>query len=305
MHDVFDWAFKRLMTASDPAIVRLVNGLFHHRFPLETPVIRLSTEQATGIGTRRAADVVFEIAGYRFVIEAQMRIDRMMARRVWEYGLDHATIVETPERATHVVFPQVRIVYLEHRRAPKGHSLGVVFPDGSLHQFIVPAVRLAHLDLADYTTGDLTLLAPFSLTLLRHKVKQASHEERLALVDEVRTRIAEFDARLQDEVRAGTLAQEDVFLIYAVADVLIDQTYKAGIPELKEAQIMPTTFKTLFETALEEGLERGREEGLAEGRMETERRIARNGLAMGWSVDDIAQLVSLDREQIEALRTAG
>ena len=111
-HNIYDRAFKRLMTSSSPAIVQFINAVCGTDYPLDTPVTQLSTEYASNKLENFFADILFLVGDDKYLVEAQMTEDKEMALRIFNYGyLDAEKNRVEDEGVIRLNFPQCVVVY--------------------------------------------------------------------------------------------------------------------------------------------------------------------------------------------------
>ena len=77
--------------------------------------------------------------------------------------------------------------------------------------------------------------------------------------------------------------------------------FRSGLDDNEREEIARANFDYGKEEGLEEGEAKGRAEGLAEGETNKAKEVARNFLAMGLSVEQVAQGTGLSVEEIKKL----
>ncbi|MDR0554439.1 MAG: hypothetical protein LBG76_06550, partial [Treponema sp.] len=188
---IFDLIFKRLIQEASPrAVVALVNGLFGTNFPLDSPVSFPNKEKVTEDLRQIVSDMIIVIANEFFHLEAQIDDDLNMALRMFRYGYHEAVSgAEAGEDGSLTIrFPRARVLYWETtRKTPDNITLRIIYPDGSRHDFTVPAFKVLEHEIGELTGLRLALLLPFYVLKYRKAVKGARSEaERRALAPAVK-----------------------------------------------------------------------------------------------------------------------
>ena len=91
IHQIYDKAFKRILTLSDKAVINLINGLFGTNYPTNSKITYNWTEHEDKDLKRTLSDSILTINDRDiYHIEAQMTEDEDIIFRVFEYGYHHA-----------------------------------------------------------------------------------------------------------------------------------------------------------------------------------------------------------------------
>ena len=132
IHQIYDKAFKRILTLSEKTVINLINGLFDTEYPTDSKITYNWTEHEDKELKRTLADSILTINGRdSYHIEAQMTEDEEIVFRFIEYGFGHAyknrTFVSGGER---MVFPRPCILYLDEGKkdkVPDEYTLTLLF----------------------------------------------------------------------------------------------------------------------------------------------------------------------------------
>ena len=88
---IFDRAFKRLLTLSTRSVILLINALFSTSYPPDSTITYNWTEHHNDELQRTLADTILTINGqHSYHMEAQMYKDEKIEFRVFEYSFRHA-----------------------------------------------------------------------------------------------------------------------------------------------------------------------------------------------------------------------
>ena len=115
IHQIYDKAFKRILTLSDKAVINLINGLFGTDYPTNSKITYNWTEHEDKDLERTLSDSILTINGRdTYHMEAQMTEDEEIVFRVFEYGFGHAYKNRTYEDGSEtMIFPRPCIIYLD------------------------------------------------------------------------------------------------------------------------------------------------------------------------------------------------
>jgi hypothetical protein len=271
-------------------VVALVNGLFETDFPLDSPVSFPNREKVTGNLRKITSDMTVDVGAARFQFEAQIDNDLNMALRLFQYGYYEAleNLERDGEGRPVLVFPPARVLYWETtKKTPDTESLTVIFPDGSRHEFRVPAFKVLAHKIEYLEEKKLALLLPFYMLKYRKAVKGAKTEgERRALEPGIRETVESLLDAVQGLREQGTLTGEDEAAILGEVKVLYSELYEP-YKEFREV-------KMTIEERLENPYFKMKREAIAEDRAEVARNLLKEGIgteviarATGLSIDDI------------------
>ena len=181
---IYDKAFKRILTLSEKTVINLINGLFDTNYPTDSKITYNWTEHEDKDLKRTLADSILTINGREsYHIEAQMTEDEEIVFRFIEYGFGHAyknrTFIDGGER---MVFPRPCILYLDEGKkdkVPDEYTLTLLFEDQGEFSYRVPLVKLQNMSIEELNEKKLIALLPFQLLKLRKKIENLRTEENL------------------------------------------------------------------------------------------------------------------------------
>ena len=184
IHQIYDKAFKRILTLSEKTVINLINGLFDTEYPTDSKITYNWTEHEDKELKRTLADSILTINGRdSYHIEAQMTEDEEIVFRFIEYGFGHAyknrTFVKGGER---MVFPRPCILYLDEGKKdtiPDEYALTLLFEDQGEFTYKVPLVKLQNISVEELNEKKLIALLPFQLLKLRKKIENLRTKENL------------------------------------------------------------------------------------------------------------------------------
>ena len=184
IHQIYDKAFKRILTLSEKTVINLINGLFDTNYPTNSKITYNWTEHEDKELKRTLADSILTINGRdSYHIEAQMTEDEEIVFRFIEYGFGHAyknrTFVSGGER---MVFPRPCILYLDEGKKdtiPDEYSLTLLFENQGEFTYKVPLVKLQNISVEELNEKKLIALLPFQLLKLRKKIENLRTKENM------------------------------------------------------------------------------------------------------------------------------
>ncbi len=184
IHQIYDKAFKRILTLSEKTVINLINGLFDTNYPTDSKITYNWTEHEDKDLKRTLADSILTINGRdSYHIEAQMTEDEEIVFRFIEYGSGHAyknrTFIDGGER---MVFPRPCILYLDEGKkdeVPDEYTLTLLFEDQGEFTYKVPLVNLQNMSVEELNEKKLIALLPFQLLKLRKKIENLRTKENL------------------------------------------------------------------------------------------------------------------------------
>ena len=167
----------------------LFKEAFGKEYPKGTSIQLLQTEypipdkQSKGKLSSIYSDITFLVNGCNlYHLECQMDNDKYMVVRMIEYdfhlALRHGVQMEAPNVFT-LYFPHSTILYPDTNGNILDNLLcHVIFPDGSIHQYQVPAIKIQSYSLEDIRTKHLTMFLPFKLLSFRPRLKSVTNPIR-------------------------------------------------------------------------------------------------------------------------------
>ena len=181
---IYDKAFKRILTLSEKTVINLINGLFDTDYPIDSKITYNWTEHEDKELKRTLADSILTINGRdSYHIEAQMTEDEEIVFRFIEYGFGHAyknrTFIDGGER---MIFPRPCILYLDEGKkdkVPDEYTLIMEFENQGEFTYKVPVLKLQNFSVEELNEKKLIALLPFQLLKLRKKIQNIRTDENL------------------------------------------------------------------------------------------------------------------------------
>ena len=174
IHQIYDKAFKRILTLSNKAVINLINGLFGTDYPTNSKITYNWTEHEDKELKKTLSDSILTINDRDiYHIEAQMTEDEEIVFRIFEYGFGHAHKNRTYEndRET-MIFPRPCIIYLDEGKKdkiPDEYTLVLKFENQGEFSYQVPVFKLQSASIQELNDKKLIVLLPFLLLKLRKK----------------------------------------------------------------------------------------------------------------------------------------
>ena len=228
IYQIYDKAFKRILTLSEKTVINLINGLFDTDYPTNSKITYNWTEHENKDLKRTLADSILTINGRdSYHIEAQMTEDEEIVFRFIEYGFGHAfknrMFIDGGER---MVFPRPCILYLDEGKKdklPDDYTLIMQFENQGEFEYKVPLVKLQNMTVAELNEKKLIALLPFKLLKLRKKIENLRTEENLKelqslVIDDIMNAI-------DTNVEAGNISSTEAFDLKALTTLLYMKIY--------------------------------------------------------------------------------
>lgn len=190
---IFDHAFKKMLTLSSKAVTNMINGLFgtDHNPSTTTITYHWTEHQADGTLKTTLADSILILNDkYAYHMEAQITEDNEIVFRVFSYGYGYADVnkeIHTTEFDNKPVytlhFPEPRIIYLGDvsSSVPDELQLKLDFQNNSPYIYSVPTVKLAQLSAQELNDRKMIILIPFHLLKLRKLINRKNGPDKTTI----------------------------------------------------------------------------------------------------------------------------
>ena len=228
IYQIYDKAFKRILTLSDKAVINLINGLFGTDYPTNSKITYNWTEHEDKDLKKTLSDSILTINGRdSYHIEAQMTEDEEIVFRVFEYGFGHAyknRIVESGGES--MVFPQPCIVYLDagkKDKLPDEYTLTLRFREQGEFTYRVPVVKLQNISIEELNDKKLIVLLPFLLLKLRKKLEKVRNKESMEELQNLVTN--DIIKTIDRNIEIGNISSTDAFDLKALTTMLYMKIY--------------------------------------------------------------------------------
>ena len=228
IHQIYDKAFKRILTLSDKAVINLINGLFGTDYPTNSKITYNWTEHEDKELKRTLSDSILTINDRDiYHIEAQITEDEEIVFRVFEYGFGHAYKNRTYENGNEtMIFPRPCIVYLDEGKKdtiPDEYTLVLKFENQGEFSYKVPVFKLQSISLQELNDKKLISLLPFLLLKLRKKMEKIRSKEN---VEELQRLVMnDIMSNIDRNVEVGNISSTDGMDLKALTSMLYMQIY--------------------------------------------------------------------------------
>ena len=228
IHQIYDKAFKRILTLSDKAVINLINGLFGTDYPTNSKITYNWTEHEDKDLKRTLSDSILTINDRDiYHIEAQITEDEEIVFRVFEYGFGHAYKNRTYKNGNEtMIFPRPCIVYLDEGKKdtiPDEYTLILKFENQGEFSYKVPVFKLQSISLQELNDKKLIALLPFLLLKLRKKIEKIRSKENMEELQELVVNDIISTIRKNEEV--GNLSSIDAINLIDLTSKLYMQIY--------------------------------------------------------------------------------
>ena len=154
INQIYDKAFKRILTLSDKAVINLINGLFGTDYPTNSKITYNWTEHEDKELKRTLSDSILTINNRDiYHIEAQITEDEEIVFRVFEYGFGHAYKNRIYEDGIEtMIFPRPCIIYLDEGKKdkiPDEYTLTLKFREQGNFVYKVPIIKLQNITMQE------------------------------------------------------------------------------------------------------------------------------------------------------------
>ena len=242
-HDIFDRAFKRMLTLSGKGVICMINGLFKTDYSLDAEITYNSTETVDEKLKKRLADNIITINGKdSYHMEAEMDPNNDIHIRIMEYGFRHALRTMRPipfrdvrEGALVMQFPRQVLIYIgQGRNVPDSFPITIRFQGEDDHIHRVPVIKFQEEKMEQLTEQKLFILLPFRLLRIRKEIeKNHSREQVHTLIDLISNDII---SPINLACEQGYLSWRDRVNLLAIARRLVRHLYEK-YDEIREGMI--------------------------------------------------------------------
>jgi hypothetical protein len=294
----FDVMAKEILEFTPPIdVVRCINTLYKSSLPLDSKVVRLSTETNTH-GKQRRSDIMLAVGERVFHAEIQRDHRSEVVFRMFDYGYRYAVI----ERIQHgdtleLNFPDPIVIYLNDKGyTPKRLNIKLNFTHADSFDYSIPAKRLGDYTPDELIDGYLYALCPFYP--LKYETA-LSNEHDKTLEEQFAIETKSIINWIGKKVDSGTMDKGYATLLANALEKVLDKVKAESkiIDEEAMDEIMENvqTRKYVLDPLnwLAEGMEKGRAE---ERKKREEERLSyeSNLKRMGFTPEQIAEAMRVD-----------
>ena len=236
INQIYDKAFKRILTLSDKAVINLINGLFGTDYPTNSKITYNWTEHEDKELKRTLSDSILTINNRDiYHIEAKITEDEEIVFRVFEYGFGHAYKNRIYEDGIEtMIFPRPCIIYLDEGKKdkiPDEYTLVLKFEDQGEFSYKVPVFKLQSISLQELNDKKLIALLPFLLLKLRKKIEKIRSKENMEELQELV--VNDIINNIDRNAEIGNISSTDGMDLKALTSMLYMQIY-AKYQEMEE-----------------------------------------------------------------------
>jgi hypothetical protein len=232
---VFDLVGKYIyQTASAVGTVNSLRGIYKRVNLAPEIALKLGrTEHIRNLAglDRIIGDLVFEGTAADLLMEFQIKKDRKLGIRVFNYGSAHAqrNAKVTPDGArTRQALPKATVVYLGPPPFPPETLFVETTSETGCFVYEIPVYSVLAHTVEDMERDHQYLLMPFQL--LRHRKKAASsktsEEQRNDLIRETLETAVRIEAILEQGCQTGNITESDVTMLLEVMETLYNEVYE-------------------------------------------------------------------------------
>ena len=284
---IFDDVFRTMVEKLPYLAVPLINEVFETSYPENVEITQLRNEHQQENG-EIITDCCLKIGRKLYHIECQSIDDTTMAIRMIEY--DFAVAIENAQkinRRYRIEFPRSCVIYLRsNKNTPDSLEVEVIFPDGKMHLYEIPTVKMENYTKDSIFEKNLLMLLPFYV--MRYEKEAHNFSENPEKMQQLLNEYEEIRRRLNEELveeRKSDLYADLTDWIVRIADYIFrnEDAARKGINGIMRGKVLKLKSEEL------------REEGREEERKLTARSLAKEGD----SIEKIARVLHESEETIK------
>ena len=284
---IFDDVFRTMVEKLPYLAVPLINEVFKTSYPENVEITQLRNEHQQENG-EIITDCCLKIGRKLYHIECQSIDDTTMAIRMIEY--DFAIAIENAQkikRRYRIEFPRSCVIYLRsNKNTPDSLEVEVIFPDGKLHLYEIPTVKMENYTKDNIFEKNLFMLLPFYV--MRYEKNAHDFSENPEKMQQLLNEYEEIRQRLNEELteeRKSDLYADLTDWIVRIADYIFrnEDVARKGINGIMRGKVLKLKSEEL------------REEGREEERKLTARSLAKEGD----SIEKIARVLHESEDTIK------
>ena len=284
---IFDDVFRTMVEKLPYLAVPLINEVFETSYPENVEITQLRNEHQQENG-EIITDCCLKIGRKLYHIECQSIDDTTMAIRMIEY--DFAIAIENAQkinRRYRIDFPRSCVIYLRsNKNTPDSLEVEVIFPDGKMHLYEIPTVKMENYTKDSIFEKNLLMLLPFYV--MRYEKEAHNFSENPEKMQQLLNEYEEIRRRLNEELveeRKSDLCADLTDWIVRIADYIFrnEDAARKGINGIMRGKVLKLKSEEL------------REEGREEERKLTARSLAKEGD----SIEKIARVLHESEETIK------
>ena len=238
----FDDVFRTMIEKMPYLAVPLINEVFHTSYPEDVKITQLRNEHQQENG-EIITDSCLLIGKKMYHIECQSTDDTTMVVRMIEYDFTIAIgTADKQGRRYRIEFPRSCVLFLRSsQNTPDYLEADVVFPDGQIHLYLIPTIKMSNYTKNNIFEKNLLMLLPFYI--MRYEKKRHDFNENPELFQELLNEYEEIRANLEKELTEtgkSELYTDLTKLIVKIADYIFrkEDGVRKGIGDIMGGKVL-------------------------------------------------------------------
>ena len=239
---IFDDVFRTMIEKMPYLAVPLINEVFHTSYPEDVKITQLRNEHQQENG-EIITDSCLLIGKKMYHIECQSTDDTTMVVRMIEYDFTIAIgTADKQGRRYRIEFPRSCVLFLRSsQNTPDYLEADVVFPDGQIHLYLIPTIKMSNYTKNNIFEKNLLMLLPFYI--MRYEKKRHDFNENPELFQELLNEYEEIRANLEKELTEtgkSELYTDLTKLIVKIADYIFrkEDGVRKGIGDIMGGKVL-------------------------------------------------------------------
>ena len=239
---IFDDVFRTMIEKMPYLAVPLINEVFHTSYPEDVKITQFRNEHQQENG-EIITDSCLLIGKKMYHIECQSTDDTTMVVRMIEYDFTIAIgTADKQGRRYRIEFPRSCVLFLRSsQNTPDYLEADVVFPDGQIHLYSIPTIKMSNYTKNNIFEKNLLMLLPFYI--MRYEKKRHDFNENPELFQELLNEYEEIRANLEKELTEtgkSELYTDLTKLIVKIADYIFrkEDGVRKGIGDIMGGKVL-------------------------------------------------------------------
>ena len=239
---IFDDVFRTMVEKLPYLAVPLINEVFETSYPENVEITQLRNEHQQENG-EIITDCCLKIGRKLYHIECQSIDDTTMAIRMIEY--DFAIAIENAQkinRRYRIEFPRSCVIYLRsNKNTPDSLEVEVIFPDGKMHLYEIPTVKMENYTKDSIFEKNLLMLLPFYV--MRYEKEAHNFSENPEKMQQLLNEYEEIRRRLNEKLtqdRKSDLYANMMDWTVRISDYIFrnEEIVRKGIDNIMQGKVL-------------------------------------------------------------------
>ena len=239
---IFDDVFRTMVEKLPYLAVPLINEVFETPYPENVEITQLRNEHQQENG-EIITDCCLKIGRKLYHIECQSIDDTTMAIRMIEY--DFAIAIENAQkinRRYRIEFPRSCVIYLRsNKNTPDSLEVEVIFPDGKMHLYKIPTVKMENYTKDSIFEKNLLMLLPFYV--MRYEKEAHNFSENPEKMQQLLNEYEEIRRRLNEKLtqdRKSDLYANMMDWTVRISDYIFrnEEIVRKGIDNIMQGKVL-------------------------------------------------------------------